>query len=100
MERNLIEWFPLAPRPTPTGDLVHNPGMWRLGIQQPLGSQESAPSTEPHQPGLITLPFQKDLNFPWPHLAILNLMYRVSQEVRLVFFCKIKDIFHFHQYLY
>ena len=39
----------------PTGDLGHNPGMcpdWESN-QQPFGSQASAQSTEPHQPGLI-----------------------------------------------
>ena len=37
-----------------TGDLAHNPGMcldWESN-QQPFGSQASAQSTEPHQPGL------------------------------------------------
>ena len=41
-----------SPTP-PTGDLVHNPGMcpdWESN-QQPFGSQASAQSTEPHQPG-------------------------------------------------
>ena len=39
----------------PTGDLACNPGMcpdWELN-RQPLGSQASAQSTEPHQPGLL-----------------------------------------------
>ena len=38
----------------PTRDLAHNPGMcpdWELN-QGPFGSQASAQSTEPHQPGL------------------------------------------------
>ena len=38
-----------------TGDLALNPGMcpdWESN-QQPFGSQASAQSTEPHQPGLI-----------------------------------------------
>ena len=38
----------------PTGDLVHNPGMypdWELN-RQPLDSQADAQFTEPHQPGL------------------------------------------------
>ena len=37
----------------PTGDVACNPGMcrdWELN-QQPFGSQVSAQSTEPHQPG-------------------------------------------------
>ena len=37
----------------PTGDLAHNPGMcpdWESN-QWPFGSQASAQSTEPHQPG-------------------------------------------------
>ena len=36
-----------------TGDLDHNPGMcpvWESNVQ-PFGSQNSAQSTEPHQPG-------------------------------------------------
>ena len=40
----------------PTGDLACNPGMcpnWELN-QQPLGSQASTQSTEPHQPGQIS----------------------------------------------
>ena len=42
----------LAP---PAGDLTHNPGMcpgWELNQEQ-FGSQASAQSTEPHQPGLV-----------------------------------------------
>ena len=42
---------------TSSGDLAHNPGMcpdWVLNWQ-PLGSQVRAQSTEPHQPGLITI---------------------------------------------
>ena len=38
----------------PTGDLACNPGMcpdWESN-QRPFGSQASAQSTEPHQPGL------------------------------------------------
>ena len=40
---------------SPTGDLACNPGMcpdWELN-QQPFGSQASAQSSEPHQPGLL-----------------------------------------------
>ena len=40
-----------------TGDLACNPGMgpdWELN-QQPFGLQASAQSTEPHQPGLVSL---------------------------------------------
>ena len=39
----------------PTGDLARNPGMcpdWESNLQ-PVGSQASTPSTEPHQPVLI-----------------------------------------------
>ena len=37
----------------PTGDLAHNPDMFpdRESNQQPFGSQASAQSAEPHQPG-------------------------------------------------
>ena len=41
----------------PTGHLARNPGMcpdWESN-QQPFGSQASTQSTEPHQPGLISL---------------------------------------------
>ena len=44
----------VAPRTPPTGDLARNPGRspdWESN-QRPFGSQASAPSTEPHQPGL------------------------------------------------
>ena len=47
----------VASREPPTGDLACNPGTcpdWDLN-QQPFGSQVSAQSTEPHQPGLIFL---------------------------------------------
>ena len=40
-----------------TGDLAHNPGMypdWESNWQ-PFGSQADAQSTEPHQPGMMTL---------------------------------------------
>ena len=43
----------VASQVSPTGDLAHNPGMcpdWESN-QQPFGSQASAKSTEPHQPG-------------------------------------------------
>ena len=43
----------------PAGDLARNPGMyldWELN-QRPFGSQASAQSTEPHQPGHATLNF-------------------------------------------
>ena len=43
----------VASRAPHTGDLASNPGMcpdWELN-QQPFGSQASAQSTEPHQPG-------------------------------------------------
>ena len=42
-------------RALPTGDLVCNPGMcpdWESN-QGPFGSQASAQSTEPHQPGQV-----------------------------------------------
>ena len=41
----------------PTGDMAGNPGMcpnWELN-QQPFGSQASAQSTEPHQPGWVVI---------------------------------------------
>ena len=44
---------------TPTVDLACNPGMgpdWESN-QGPFGSQASAQSTEPHQPGLILTSF-------------------------------------------
>ena len=39
----------------PAGDLAHTPGMCpdRESNWQPFSSQASAPSTEPHQPGLV-----------------------------------------------
>ena len=43
----------VASHTPPTGDLAHNPGMcpdWELNWR-PFGSQASAQSTEPHQPG-------------------------------------------------
>ena len=49
-----VHWL-VASRSPPTGDLAHNPGLcpdWELNWQ-PLGSQVSAQSTEPHQPRLI-----------------------------------------------
>ena len=45
----------------PSGDLAHNPGMcpdWESN-QQPSGSQSSAQSTEPHQPGLFFFFFKR-----------------------------------------
>ena len=47
----------------PTGDLAHNPGMcpdweWNWG---PFGSQDSTQSTEPHQPGQVTIIFHYSL---------------------------------------
>ena len=50
-ERNINMWLPLAC--PPTGDLAHNPGMcpdWESNLR-PFGSQSSAQSTAPHQPG-------------------------------------------------
>ena len=50
--RNINVWLPLT-RPPTTGDQAHNPGMcpdWGLNWQ-PFGSQASAQSTEPQQPG-------------------------------------------------
>ena len=43
----------VASHTPPTGDLAHNPGVcpdWELN-QRSFGSQASAQSTEPHQPG-------------------------------------------------
>ena len=51
-ERNINVWLPVMS--SPTGDLDHNPGMcpdWESN-QQLFGSQASAQSMEPHQPGL------------------------------------------------
>ena len=48
----------------PTGDLAHNPGMypdWESN-QLPCGSQASAQSTEPHQPGWVLLSYA--FNYP------------------------------------
>ena len=45
----------VASHPPPTGDLAHNPGMcpdWE-SHRRPFGSQASAQSTKPHQPGHI-----------------------------------------------
>ena len=50
-ERNSNVWLPLMR--SLLGGLAHNPGMypdWELN-QRPFGSQASAQSTEPHQPG-------------------------------------------------
>ena len=46
--------YVVASRAPPTEDLAHNPGMCldRESNPQPFGSQASAQSTEPHQPGL------------------------------------------------
>ena len=51
-ERNINVWLPLMG--PPTGDLAHNPGTHpdRESNQWAPGSQASAQSTEPHQPGL------------------------------------------------
>ena len=47
----------VASRGPLTGDLARNPGMcpdWELNLP-PFGSQAGAQSTEPHQPGPMTL---------------------------------------------
>ena len=44
-------------RAPPTGDLAHNPGMcpdWESNWQ-PFASQSSTQSTEPHQPGQVSI---------------------------------------------
>ena len=51
--------YVVASQAPPTGDLACNPGMcpdWESN-QQPFGSQASAQSTQPHQPGLFLLFF-------------------------------------------
>ena len=53
-ERNINQCVALSCI-TPTGDLAHNPGIcpgWEWNWR-PFGSQASAQSTEPHQPGLF-----------------------------------------------
>ena len=56
----------VASHTPPTGDLACNPGMcpdWESNWQ-PFGSQVSAQSTEPHQPG------QKSQYFSWSYLIL------------------------------
>ena len=53
--------FVIASCGAAAGDLAHNPGMgpdWESNLQ-PFGSQASAQSTEPHQPGHEKLNFMK-----------------------------------------
>ena len=51
----------VASRTSTTADLACNPGMcpdWESNLR-PLGSQAGTQSTEPHQPGIITIPLVK-----------------------------------------
>ena len=67
----------VASHMAPTGDLAHNPGMcpdWESN-QRPFGSQTSAQSTEPHQPGPISL----------SHIFILYLFF-LLHSTSLFFF--------------
>ena len=65
-------WSAASPTPPP-GDLAHNPGMCldQDLNQQPFGSQASAQSTEPHQPGLHHIYLNDEANglkysfLPW-----------------------------------
>ena len=52
----------------PIGDLACNPGIcpdWELNWQ-PFGSQAGTQSTEPHQPGLLSV-FSNHIVFSWQH---------------------------------
>ena len=72
---------------SPTGDLAHNPGMcpdWELN-QRPFGSQASAQSTEPHQPGLL-------LYFFLFVIKVFPLFFRTLEEATF-FSHSSKDVF-------
>ena len=66
----------VASHTSPTGDLAPNPSKcpdWESN-QQPLGSQASAQSTEPHQPGLREFIFVFNLHkFPLKDFVCINL---------------------------
>ena len=69
----------------PTGDLPHNSGMCRNWEQnwQPFGSQASAQSTEPHQPGKKDVFLKEQLMEPWSsndHIISENLRDLVTKS--------------------
>ena len=67
----------------PPGDPAHNPGMcpdWESN-SQPFGSQASAQSTEPHQPGLIFYYFSRI----WFELISMSLSNHFSDEMIALF---------------
>ena len=71
----------VASQVSPTGDLGHNPGTHSdRGLnQQPLGSQASTQSTEPHQPGL-------NMQFLFDNHTSLKLGRSLKKKVYIV--CK------------
>ena len=89
-ERNMEVWekhLSVASLTSPTGDLAHNPGMcpdWELN-QRPFGSQASAQSTEPHQPGLL-------LYFFLFVIKVFPLFFRTLEEATF-FSHSSKDVF-------
>ena len=71
-ERSINVWLPLL---CPLQGTARNPGTclnWESN-QQPLGSQVSAPSTEPHQPGQFI------------SLLLYFLLYSIVSLVSLLF---------------
>ena len=62
----------------PTGDLTHSPGMCPdlESNRRPFGSQVSAQSTEPHQPGLETVYF----TFSCPSCFLHRLHWTVYEQ--------------------